>query len=171
MKSSNSSRFPLNDVGCFSFSLVGRGFSSTFILSSGLIEADILMVRISISGSGSCFSGLLKNHSVGPESSGAVSKLSCVSVVYGSVSGHGVVVLSVVLQEPSLLNSSKLTKPEGSLIRSPNTKLLLSGSVSSSGNAVGSFTGDLLGALKTFLGLGGVSISGYLASWERRDVR
>jgi hypothetical protein len=56
------------------------------------------------------------------------------------------------------------------LIRSPNTKLLLSGSVSSSGNSVGLFTGDSLGALNTFLGLGDVSISGYLALWERRDV-
>jgi hypothetical protein len=82
----------------------------------------------------------------------------------------GVDVLSVVLQEPSSLNSSKLIKPEGSLIHSPNTKPLLSGSVSSCGNAVGSFTGNSLGALKTFFGLGGVSISGYLASWERRDV-
>jgi hypothetical protein len=166
MKSSSSSRFPLNDAGCFSFSSVGRGFSSTFILSSGLLEVDILMVRISISASGSCFSGLLKNRSVGSESSGAVSKLSCVSVVSGSVSGRGV---DVLLQDLSSLNSSKLIKPEGSLIHYPNTKLLLSGSISSSGNAVGSFTGDSLGALKTFLGLGGVSISDYLASWERRD--
>jgi hypothetical protein len=140
-------------------------------LSSVLVEADIPMVRISISGSGSFFSRLLKNRSVGSESSGAVSKLSCVSVVSGSVSGRGVIVLSVILQEPSSLNSSKLAKPGGSLIRSPNTKLLLSGSVSSSGNAVGSFTGDSLGALKTFLSLGGVSSSGCLASWERRDVR
>jgi hypothetical protein len=164
MKSSSSSRFPLNDAGCFSFSLVGRGFSSTFILSSGLIEADILMVCISISDLGSCFSGLLNNCSVVSESSGAVLKLYCVSLVSGSVSGRGV---DVLFQDLSSLNSSKLIKLEGSLVRSPNTKLLLSGSVSSSGNAVGSFTGDSLGAIKTFLGLRGVSISGYLASWER----
>jgi hypothetical protein len=123
-----------------------------------------------IYGSGSCFSRLLKYCSVGLESLGMVSKLSCVSVVSGLVSGRGVDVLSVVLQDPSELNLSKLIKPGGSLIHSPNTKLLLSVSVSSSGNAVGSFDGGLLGALKTLLGLGGISILGYLALWERRDV-
>jgi hypothetical protein len=51
------------------------------------------MVRMSVSGSGSCFSRFPKNRLVVSESSGAVSKLSCVSVVSGSVSGRGVAVL------------------------------------------------------------------------------
>jgi hypothetical protein len=133
---------------------------------------DISVVRISISGFGYCFSRLLKSHSVGSESSGAVSKLSCISVVSGSVSGCGVVVSPVVFQRLSLLNSSKLKNVGGVVVRPSIIRLLLRGSASSSGSGVCSlFGGVSLGALKTFLSLGGVSISGYLASWERRDVR
>ena len=77
MKSSSSSRFPVKDSGCLSFSSVGRGAASGLVsIFSGLDGPTILMVRISVSGSGfgrfSCFSSASKNRSVVSESCGAV---------------------------------------------------------------------------------------------------
>ena len=75
MKSSSSSRFPVKDAGCLSFSSVGRGATSSLIsIFSGLDGPTILMVRISVSGSGCffCFSSASKSRSVVSESCGAV---------------------------------------------------------------------------------------------------
>jgi hypothetical protein len=91
-----------------------------------------------------------------------------VSVVSDSVSGRGVDVSPVVLQRLSLLSSSKLKIFGGVAVRPSIIRLLLRGSVSSVCSVLG---GDSLGALKILPFFGGVSVSGYLASWERRDVR
>ena len=73
MKSSSSSRFPVKDAGCLSFSSVGRGATSSLVsIFSGLDGPTILMVRISVSGGFFCFSSASKSRSVVSESCGAV---------------------------------------------------------------------------------------------------
>jgi hypothetical protein len=95
-----------------------------------------------------------------------------VSVVSGSVSGRGVDGSPVVSQRSSLLNSSKLANTGVSLVLSPKTKLLLRGWFSSSDiSSCSFFGGDSLGGLKVLPLFEDVSVSGCLASWERRDVR